>query len=378
MTVYKPKRSPYFAYDFVFKGQRYAGSTGLDSKRKAEQFEGALRRQVAFNHAMGGAPERKEEISLNDAIGTYVANRLTGKPDAHNAKGRAKRLLAHFGAGTLLSEITAADIAAFGAMRRAKVKDSTTNRDLEFMRRVRNYAEVELEREVGKPIPWGKLRYAEPEERVRELSDAEERRILGHLRADLVDFVRFALIRGIRLSGNIGLRWRDVDLDAGTLTYVVKGSRTKPGGPRTKRLTAAELAIIRRQPKAGPFVFTYVAQTTRGSFSRKNGRRVPGRVAGERYPLQARLVQAAITEACKAAGVDDFHFHDTRHTAATRLARSAKNLKIVQAMLDHRDIKTTAKYAHATEDDLLQAMIAAESRIIPGQRTDDSDKSEVG
>ncbi|MCX7898510.1 MAG: helix-turn-helix domain-containing protein [Methylocystis sp.] len=52
--------------------------------------------------------------------------------------------------------------------------------------------------------------------------------------------------------------------------------------------------------------------------------------------------------------IEAFILH--RHTAATRLTRETGNLKLTQKMLRHKRITTTARYAHATEDDLREAM----------------------
>lgn len=56
------------------------------------------------------------------------------------------------------------------------------------------------------------------------------------------------------------------------------------------------------------------------------------------------------------SGVDDFRFHDTRHTIGTRVLRKTGNLKIAQQLLGHTNISTTAKYAHAAIDDVREAM----------------------
>jgi site-specific recombinase XerD len=51
--------------------------------------------------------------------------------------------------------------------------------------------------------------------------------------------------------------------------------------------------------------------------------------------------------------------HDLRHTAATRHLKGGKaNLKVVQRLMRHEDIATTAKYAHAYDEDVLEAMEA--------------------
>ncbi|TIN66413.1 MAG: site-specific integrase, partial [Mesorhizobium sp.] len=72
-------------------------------------------------------------------------------------------------------------------------------------------------------------------------------------------------------------------------------------------------------------------------------------------------------------GVKNFHFHDTRHTAATRVLRKS-NLKVVQQLLGHEDIKTTTKYAHAMMDDVLNALEAASPTKSPTEAGEGYDK----
>ena len=54
------------------------------------------------------------------------------------------------------------------------------------------------------------------------------------------------------------------------------------------------------------------------------------------------------------AGVDKLRLHDLRHTAATSLARSGKDIKFIAQYLGHRDVKTTARYIHYQDEDLSQ------------------------
>jgi integrase len=91
----------------------------------------------------------------------------------------------------------------------------------------------------------------------------------------------------------------------------------------------------------------------------------------------------------KKAGVADLRIHDLRHTGATRTLRASKNLRAVQEMRGHADVKTTMRYTHALVDDVAEAMTARvideaarrsahESRIKsrenPEQSTEDVDK----
>jgi hypothetical protein len=55
MTVYLPKNSRYWAYDFQLKGRRYHGSTGVETKRKAEEVERRIRGQAATGELDNGS-----------------------------------------------------------------------------------------------------------------------------------------------------------------------------------------------------------------------------------------------------------------------------------------------------------------------------------
>jgi len=86
---------------------------------------------------------------------------------------------------------------------------------------------------------------------------------------------------------------------------------------------------------------------------------------GRRYPFTLQGWQRKWKKALQDAGIEDYTFHDNRHTKATRMLRSSGNLRAVQKLLNHTDIRTTARYAHALEDDVRNAMLAGESRNSP-------------
>ena len=96
-------------------------------------------------------------------------------------------------------------------------------------------------------------------------------------------------------------------------------------------------------------MFTYVASRTK---------KAEGLVRGTRYPITESGLKSAMRRAVPRAGVDNFRFHDTRHTAATRVLRKS-NLRVAQILLGHSDVKTTTKYAHALNEDIRAALDAA-------------------
>ena len=58
----------------------------------------------------------------------------------------------------------------------------------------------------------------------------------------------------------------------------------------------------------------------------------------------------------KQAGVTGFRFHDFRHDFGTKLLRATGNLKLVQKAMNHRDIRTTLRYAHVLDAEVAEAL----------------------
>jgi integrase len=103
-------------------------------------------------------------------------------------------------------------------------------------------------------------------------------------------------------------------------------------------------------------VFTYAA--ARNRHDRHNGTM---QRKGERYPFTMTGWRRDWARALETAGIEDFRFHDLRHTAATRKLRASGNLAGVQKMLGHTAIDTTLRYARTAVADV-RAMMEAEEK----------------
>lgn len=352
MSLYKPKNSPYFHFDFVRQGRRFYGSTGCKTRRAAERVEEAERAKARA----GG--NLRPPITLDEACGLYQA-KVEELPSWELAEYMIEALIETLGAAALLSEITQRELLHHFSKRRNGRANSSVNREIEVCRAIWRHA-AKTRYDVGEMPEWGALFLKVPKIVPRELSTAEEGRLFDEVRADLFDFCEFALKTGWRKSEVIGLRWADVDLGGRTAVTRIKG-----GDVVSRPLTQDMLVIIANQPKVGPFVFTYVAARTKPAFVDKLGRKHPARKKGERYPMTATVLRRPWAAALAAAGVENFRFHDLRHTRGTRILRATGNLKAAQRALEHKSIKTTLRYAHATDDDVRAALEASESRTIP-------------
>lgn len=215
--------------------------------------------------------------------------------------------------------LTNGDLARSTAARRAEgIADSTINRQLQSLGRALRY----MLRIHGAVMPELDLRGVmarEPEERMRELTIAEQKRLFTALRLDLHPLVSFALMTGARLSTILGLRWSDTDHDAGRMLFLLKGglSHRFPISPDIRALLSAQRRA--ELPADRPYVFTYLDHSSKAKVRRRI--------------IQNSHVFDDFRAALVAAGIEDFRFHDLRHTFATRLLRRTGNIKLVSQLL---------------------------------------------
>lgn len=354
MSVYKPKKSPYFQYDFVWKGARFHGSTGLKSKREALAYESQVRSDAILGTV------KKLPITIDEACGLYQDHAET-LPSWKNIEYMLAALIEGFGPAKLLSDISQFDLQRYFAGRRDGRANSSVNKEIENCRSMWRYVEAAKRFDTGEMPQWSKLFLKVNAKPPRELSLTEEPKLFEHLRVDMIDVCDFALKSGWRQAEVFGLRWKDVDFDARQAITKIKGGDTV-----RRPLTPTLIAIIANQPKVGPFVFTFVCQQNKAAVGKdKLGRAQPGRRKGQRYPMTKTAFRGAWAEAKKEAKVEDLRFHDLRHTRGTRIVRATGSLAAAKEALKHKSIKTTLRYAHVLDEDVRNALDASESRTIP-------------
>jgi integrase/recombinase XerD len=68
------------------------------------------------------------------------------------------------------------------------------------------------------------------------------------------------------------------------------------------------------------------------------------------HPISARVCWNACREAAKRAGIRKaLHPHTLRHCFATHLLESGADLRTIQVLLGHSDLKATAIYVHVSQ-----------------------------
>ena len=287
-------------------------------------------------------------MSLDIALSRYweeVAKHLVNAESYFRFLGW---LQAYFGKHMTLDRITDSMVAAMVAKRRGEdVANATVNRTTTVPLR----AVMPRARKVWKvpatEITWGQHLLREPRERIREASIGEEQALMASTRSDYAPALRFAVLTGCRRMEIVDLTWARVDFFGKTITVTGKGDKS-----RMMPMTTAVYDLLwgeKNHHKTA--VFTYEVK-----------RKLPkkGLVRGQRRSITKEGFKTEWRRALLRSGVENFRFHDTRHTAATRTLRTG-NLKVVQQMLGHENLATTGKYAHAMLEDMRAAMEAANS-----------------
>jgi integrase len=212
-------------------------------------------------------------------------------------------------------------------LRRQDLSTSTVNRYRSFMSSVFTYA-IRAGKLHTNPVSKVK-RYKENDSRVRWLKADEEKRLRAAIDTpEHATELDLALFTGMRSGEQWGLQWANVDWERRILT-----TRGKSGRRHIEANDEAIDALRRLQAITGETDFV-----------------CPGATAA------ARPDHVWFRAALKAAGVRDFHWHDLRHTFASRLLKNGETLRVVQDLLGHKNIQQTMRYAHLERRDLAQAV----------------------
>lgn len=355
MSVYRPgNKSPYYHFDFQVRGRRFHGSTGCTSKRDAEKFE-AVEREKAI--AQLKAMERsRTSLLIDDVAARFWEAKGQYDADPNATDTNLARLIDYFGKGMPLTDIDQAKVTKLVAWRRGHrvagrkdqdnaplVTNATVNRSTtKVLQRLFKFAKEEKAVFENEPN-WDSLFLEEPVERIRELQDNEATALDDVMRGDYEPFFDFVKASGMRLKECVTLRWSEVNFGTRQIVRIGKGGR-RIVFPITVAIRDILFPLQGHHPE---FVFTYVAVF---------GNKRVGRVAGERYPITYNGTKSAWQRMRAASGVMDFRFHDFRHDFGSKLLRDSGNLKLVQKAMNHRDIKSTMRYAHVLDEDVAEAV----------------------
>ncbi|HKW86036.1 MAG TPA: tyrosine-type recombinase/integrase, partial [Nitrospiraceae bacterium] len=319
MGLYKRHRVWWMSV--MYQGRQVRRSTGTTDRRLAEAILAKVRVQIVEGQFFDTREEQHR--TFDELMARYLAEHAARKSQPRHYRGHAKRLTAFFG-GYTLAEITPKLIVDYKNQRYAAgLKPASINRELATLKKAFNLAVREWEWCRENPVSRVSME-REHNQRDRWLSREEETRLLHACAPWLHGLVMFALHTGMRMGEIVALTWRGVDLHRRTVTVF----RSKNGERRTIPVNDTVLAVLNEKSTVRSLktdlVFCSQAFT----------------------PLESGHLRRSFRLALRKAEIGDFHFHDLRHTFATRLVQAGVDLYKVQRLLGHQSPLMTQRYAH--------------------------------
>ena len=337
--LYRRKDSPYWWVKIVLPdGRRVCKSTRLTVLKDAEEYLIRLKAD-AVEAVRTGVPA---EHNWQQAVLRYLEDNAE-KRSLRDDKDHLAKLDPYL-RGWRLKDINMNVLRPFIQDRKKVdgVKNATVNRALEIVRRILFLARDEWEWITRIP----KIRMLkEPKRRVRFLKTEEADRLLEELPGHLVPVVRFALATGCRMREILQMEWDRVDFDR-RVAWLDAGT-TKTGDGRGIPLNRdAVLALKASHGQHDQWCFTY------------QGRRMDA-------------VGSAWKRALKRAGIENFRFHDLRHTWASWHVMAGTGLQELMELGGWKSYEMVLRYAHLAPEHLSGAAsrIERELEIVTSEAT---------
>jgi len=257
----------------------------------------------------------------------------------------------YFGEDTLLANIRYLDLETYRNDLRQKITrrgtvrtDATVNREMSCLRHILRKA-VEWEMIEASPFDQGgSLILKENNKRLRYLSEDEIERLLRECSIHLRRIVECALNTGMRRGEILNLKWPQV---RNGFIYLQKTKTNEARQiPINNDLAQLFKEIRRENQLQSEYVFTF----RKGEHTLKGKKPVRKRKGPAPAPEAIESIKTAFGSALRRAGIEDFRFHDLRHTFSSHMVMRGATIKEVQEILGHKNISMTMRYAHLSQE----------------------------
>lgn len=359
MSIFRRGEIWYASYSLP-GGKRIKESLGTEGKRQAQELHDKRKAELWRVDRLGDFPD----VTFEEACLRWLEEKAD-KKSLDTDKGRIGFWLEHF-EGMKIKDITEAKIyAAVSRMQNRKAKEiwqqrvdaaarkgkdapafeakpvttSTKAKHLALMKAILRAAERDwkwLEKAPVIKIPSVRNK------RVRWLEHEEAKRLIDECPEPLKSVVKFALATGLRRSNIINLEWQQIDMQRRVAWVNPEDSKSNRAIGVALNDTACK--VLRDQiGNHHKWVFVHTRAWHRPDSSLTPAIRKM-RVDDNR----------AWNSACKRAGIEDFRFHDLRHTWASWLIQSGVPLSVLQEMGGWESIEMVRRYAHLAPNHLTE------------------------
>jgi len=332
MSVYEQNSKWY--YNFMIYGIRKHGACkGCRTRSEALEFEAEVKNDVSLIHR--NKKDLSEIIKVKQMFDEYLEySEINNKPDVYrDNKHKVDVMQNFFGADTTIDKITPATIEKLKAytIDTLKLTKATFNRYFASLRKAFNLLIINHKLNMLNPCKLVSG-FVEDNQIIRYLTEDEEKRLMKELPKYLKPIVICALTTGLRKSNILNLKWESIDFEYNFIEILKQENK----GKKIIKLPLSK-KFRKELEKIGIKKSGYVFNSHRGDKPYSN-------------------IDEGFKQACIRAGIENFRFHDLRHTVGTRLVANGADLQTVKQYLAHSDIKTTQRYLHPVDENMLKAI----------------------
>ncbi len=329
MSVSKRKNKWYCRFQINGERHHYL-CEGAMSKQQAEQIEASLKFKI-MQQQNGVILKESKDIKLKTLLDDFIQYSLINKK-SHQTDVYAVKILKNYFKETYANKLTLKDLEKFKQylLVERKVSNATFNRYRALLSKTYN---IGIANKLLKENPIHALKQMKEQNfKIRFLTKAEENNLLNvtdKYFPYLSDLIICALQTGMRRGEIFNLKWSNIDFEFNYIELL----ETKSGKSRKIPLSDKLKDILNKQQHISEYVF--INKETKAPYTD---------------------IKHSFQTALNKAHIENFRFHDLRHTVATRLIEKGIDVVVVKEILGHSDIQTTMRYAHAVPKRKIEAI----------------------
>ena len=332
MSVYKNNDKWYC--QFQIDGERkHRACKGAKNRKEAEKLEQGFMYQLQ-QQQNGVMPRKEKKISVDKLCDKFLEYSKLNKKSYKQDISRIKIIRQYLKKYKYVNDIKPDHIEQLKSALLIKGRSKTTiNRYLEVLCKMFNIA-IDNDWLSKNPIKRG-MKFPQKNYVIRSLSVDEENRLISVLSTKEYEYLKgiviVALNTALRRQNILDLTWEQIDLR----NRVIEITENKANKHILKPINDTLYAYFTSIPKEKRIGYVFINYYT-------------GRKCKE--------IKRAWKTVKQKANITNFRFHDLKHTVGTRLAQNNVPIPVIKEVLDHSDIKTTMRYVHTANEQILSAM----------------------
>lgn len=273
-----------------------------------------------------------EKTTLGELLARYRVEVSPTKRSASSEQARIGAMCRRDICHCTLARLTSTHIATYRDERLQSVAPSTVIREMNTISHALEIARREWGYWFAYNVAKTVRRPSAPQGRKRRLEDGEEARLLAACDRGRNPLLRpiiiLAIETGMRRGELIALRWEHVDLVQRIAHLPLTKNGESRDVPLSRRATDTLVTVSKQKKLLAELVFPVSGNSLRLAF--------------ERLRTRAQL--------------SDFHFHDLRHEAISRLFERGLSMAEVGAISGHKALPSLQRYIHLRARDLVGRM----------------------